>query len=63
MERELAQKSHMEELGRMAAPPPNVKTRSAPCVLAATVQESTIYADQREEVRMMIREIDRCPRP
>ncbi len=62
MERELAQKSHMEELGRMAASVAhNVKNPlSSMRTLLQLLQEAdNLTSDQRGEVRMMIREIDR----
>jgi len=62
MERELAQKSHMEELGRMAASVAhNVKNPiSSMRTLLQLLQEAhNLSDDQRQEVRMMIREIDR----
>jgi len=62
MERELAQKSHMEELGRMAASVAhNVKNPlSSMRTLLQLLQEAdNLTADQRDEVQMMIREIDR----
>jgi signal transduction histidine kinase len=62
MERELAQKSHMEELGRMAASVAhNVKNPlSSMRTLLQLLQEAgNLTSDQREEVGMMLREIDR----
>lgn len=62
MERELAQKSHMEELGRMAASVAhNVKNPlSSMRTLLQLLQEAdNLTSDQHQEVRMMIREIDR----
>ncbi len=62
MERELAQKSHMEELGRMAASVAhNVKNPlSSMRTLLQLLQEAgNLTSDQRQEVQMMIREIDR----
>ncbi|MFB3905307.1 MAG: ATP-binding protein [Acidobacteriota bacterium] len=62
MERELAQKSHMEEIGRMAAAVAhNVKNPlSSMRTLLQLLQEAdNLTSDQRDEVRMMLREIDR----
>jgi len=62
MERELAQKSHMEELGRMAASVAhNVKNplSSMRTLLQLLEEADNLTSDQKDEIRMMIREIDR----
>jgi len=62
MERELAQKSHMEELGRMAASVAhNVKNplSSMRTLLQLLGEAENLTPEQRDEVAMMIREIDR----
>ena len=62
LERELAQKSHMEELGRMAASVAhNVKNplSSMKTLLQLLNEASNLTLEQQEEVRMMIREVDR----
>jgi signal transduction histidine kinase len=62
MERELAQKSHMEELGRMAASVAhNVKNplSSMKTLLQLFTEAENLTTEQRDEAQMMIREVDR----
>jgi signal transduction histidine kinase len=62
MERELAHKSHMEELGRMAASVAhNVKNplSSMKTLLQLLTEAENLTAEQRDEARMMIEEVDR----
>jgi signal transduction histidine kinase len=62
LEREVAEKSHMEELGRVAASVAhNVKNplSSMKTLLQLLNEADNLTKEQQEEIRMMIREVDR----